>query len=440
MKKVLSVWIAAMMLLANGCYKDDINDLQDDVDRLRQEQQAQAEKMKTYETLLNALQNNLSVTSVAAIENGTRITFSDGSSIDVVNGSDAAAVVSVEEFNGEIYFRMSDGTVIKLHKIETVALYILSEGSRGDSSSDLAYYDVATGTFTAGYYSTQNGSPLGDTGNDLKLYGSKMYCAVSGYDMTTGGVIRVIDPKTGKLIKNITATDAGGKPDQPRRIALAGGKVYFSMYSGAVLRVDTASLEITGHVKLDGTYSEGICAYGDRLYVCNSGWGTGNTISVVDIASFAETATITVPQNPNMIEATATGDIYFTTADYSWAGGAPSNLYKFNAANTQNIVSFDIRATRLAIGKEYVYTVETDWAGLGSIINRVNLATGVAETFDTEEDLPLGYSVSVNPTNGDIYFTNQMGQDVYAFNQDGKQVLSLKTGVHNGSSIVFINR
>ncbi len=433
MKKVLLMCIAAVILLANGCYKDDINDLRDEVDKLKQEQQSQAEQIQV---LLNALDKKLTVVSVTPTMNGTQIVFSDGSS--VVFGT---AIVKVEELNGEVYFTLSDGTVIKMHKIETVALYILSEGTMGKGDSDLAYYDMVTKALTTKYYHTQNpDTPLGDTGNDLKLYGSKMYCAISGIDITIGGYIKIIDPKTGKLVKSITATDADGKPDMPRRIALAGGKVYVTMYSGSVARIDTTTLEITGRVKLSGTYPEGICAYGDNLYVCNSGQGPGNTISIVNMTSFAEEATIDVPENPSMIEAAPTGNIYFTTADRSWGGGALSNLHKFNVSNTKNIASFDIRATRLAIGKDYVYTVDTDWNTYGSIVNKVSLTTDAASTFDLDKKFYLGYSVFVNPTNGDIYFTNQMGQNVYAYNQDGKQVLSLATKIQNGSSVVFVNR
>jgi streptogramin lyase len=319
-------------------------------------------------------------------------------------------------------------------------MYILSEGTWGMGDSDIARYDAVTGTLAAKYFTARNGSPLGDSGNDLKLYGSKMYCAVSGSDMTVGGFIKIIDPKTGLLVKSIAATDADGKPDMPRRIAAVGGKVYFTMYSGSALRLDTATMEITGRAALSGSYPEGICAHGGSLYVCNSGQGTGNTISVIDISSFAEKSTITVPQNPNMIEATPTGDIYFTTWDLSWGSGEPSNLHKFNVSNTADIVSFDVRATKIAVGKEYVYTVETDWDTFESIVNRVNLHTGAAETFALDDDFYLGNSVSVNPANGDIYFTNQMGQDVYAYSPDGKRILSLATGVQNGSSIVFINR
>lgn len=42
---------------------------------------------------------------------------------------------------------------------------------------------------------------IGDTGNDLIQYGSKLYCAVSGHDLTAdNGGIWVLNAKTGQLL------------------------------------------------------------------------------------------------------------------------------------------------------------------------------------------------------------------------------------------------
>lgn len=431
MKKVLLVSIAAIALLMSGCYKDDIDDLNDKYDKLSKEQQEQAALLAEYSSLLNALNGKLSVTKWEQTAGGYLITLSDGNVLTVNQ-----AIESAEELNGEVKFTMSDGSVIHfIHKIETIGWYVLSEGSWGQGNSELAFFDAQKSTFTTKYFNAKNSAALGETGNDLKLYGSKLYCVLSGTDATSGGAVKVINPSTGVLIKTIPVAN-----DQPRRIAVTGGKVYVTLYSGKVAAIDTATLTITGNATLSGTFPEGICAYGNYLYVCNSGQGPGNTISVVNIATLTETEVITVAENPSMIEATTTGDIYFTTADYSWGGGDPSNLHKFNVSNTANITSFDIRATRLAIGKNYVYTVDTDWSTFDAVVNRVNLKTGVASAFDVDEPFVLGYAVAANPATGYVYFTDQMGDDVYVFDESGTLKESFNTTVENGSAIVFINK
>ncbi|MDR3093413.1 MAG: YncE family protein [Bacteroidales bacterium] len=429
MNKVL-LSIAAVALLMTGCYKDDIDDLNDKYDQLSKEQQAQAQLLAEYSSLLNALNSKLSVTKWEQTDGGYLITLSDGKILTVNQ-----AIESAVELNGEVTFTMSDGSVIRIHKIETIGWYVLSEGTWGSGDSELAYYDAASETFTTKYFNAKNSAALGETGNDLKLYGSKLYAVLSGMNASSGGAVKVIHPKTGVLITTIPV--AG---DQPRRMATAGGKVYVTLYSGKVAAIDTATLTITDVATLSGTYPEGICAYNNSLYVCNSEQGPGTTISVVDVATFTETATITVPQNPSMIEATTAGDIYFTTADNTWGGGNPSNLHKFNASNPNNITTFDIRATRLATGKNYVYTVDTDWSTMDAVVNRVNLKTGVASAFDVDSEFYLGYAVAADPATGYVYFTDQMGDGVYVFDESGKSKGAYHTTVPNGSSIVFINK
>ncbi|GHT78917.1 hypothetical protein FACS189464_3150 [Bacteroidia bacterium] len=429
MKKVLLASIAAVALLVSGCYKDDIDELNDKYDKLSREQQAQAQLLAEYSGLLNAMNGNLSVTHWEQKGGGYLITLSDGSVLTVHQ-----AIESAVELNGEVTFTMSDGSVLRINKI-TPSWYVLSEGSWGGGDSELAFFDAQKATFTTKYFNAKNGTALGETGNDLKLYGSKMYAVLSGVDAASGGAVKVINPKTGALIATIPVAN-----DQPRRIAATGGKLYVTLYSGKVAAIDTATLTITAYATLSGTYPEGVCAYDGKLYVCNSAQGTGTTISVVDVATFSETTTITVPQNPSMIEATATGDIYFTTADYTWGGGNPSDLHKFNVANTADITTFDIRATRLAIGKNYIYTVDTDWSTMDAVVNRVNLTTGAASAFDVDTPFVLGYAVAADPASGNVYFTDQMGDDVYVFDESGALKESFHTTVPNGSAIVFINQ
>ena len=69
MKKVFFS-LAMLALLMSGCYKDDINDLKD--------------KYNSLQTVVNALQNQLSVSRVEDISGGYRIVFSDNSSIEVI--------------------------------------------------------------------------------------------------------------------------------------------------------------------------------------------------------------------------------------------------------------------------------------------------------------------------------------------------------------------
>jgi hypothetical protein len=332
-------------------------------------------------------------------------------------------------------------TVNQSKALETVGLYILSEGYLGYNASDIAYYDVKTEQLTKKYFSQQNGKALGDGANDLALYGSKLYCVVSGSSTYPDGYIEVINPETGVSIKRIPVTNEDGTNASPRNIIFHENKAYITTYSQTVVRLDTASLTIDNEkANLSGTYAEGICLHNGNFYICNSGWGDGNTISVVNLASFTETETITVPPNPVAIKTAASGEIYFTTADLSWKGGSLSNLYILNPEQKQVAYTFDIRASKIALTEDFIYTVDSyseDYLDYTDYIHKINLQTKeVTDISDIYEDYMV-YNVSTNPLNGDIYIGNQ-GQNFVAFDKDGNEKFSLKTSVAITSTVVPI--
>jgi DNA-binding beta-propeller fold protein YncE len=157
---------------------------------------------------------------------------------------------------------------------------------------------------------------------------------------------------------------------------------------------------------------------------------------VVNINSFSETSTITVPQNPLMIEATASGEIYFSTSDLSWFNGNPSNLHLLNPVSKQVTRTFDIRASRIAHSNDFLYVVDFDWNDYSDHISKINLQTKeVNDITSIYEDYAMVYSVSVNPLNNDIYLTNQ-GDDVVIFDKEYNQKLELKTGIAITSTVV----
>src|SRR5690606_831064 len=105
-----------------------------------------------------------------------------------------------------------------------------------------------------------------------------------------------------------------GNPAKPREILFDGGKGYVSSYSNEVVRIDTASLTIDGHASLSGTLAEGLTLHEGNIYVCNSGQGADETISVVDIETMKETALFTVETNPTGI--VSTGEKLFYSTNY----------------------------------------------------------------------------------------------------------------------------
>ncbi|RAJ02387.1 uncharacterized protein DUF4988 [Chitinophaga skermanii] len=89
MKKQLCLFVAVITLVFSGCYKGDIDDLKDDVNKLK-------EQMAKYESLLTAMNNRLYITSYTSENGKYNITLSDGT---VLNVSDKPAFFSVSTTN-----------------------------------------------------------------------------------------------------------------------------------------------------------------------------------------------------------------------------------------------------------------------------------------------------------------------------------------------------
>ena len=117
-------------------------------------------------------------------------------------------------------------------------MYVLNEGLFQMNNSSLSYYDFTTGQLTEDIFLDVNHRGLGDVGNDLQRYGSKLYCVVNN-----SNIVEVMDFRTAQSLKTINMS---GK--QPRRLAFLDGKAYISCFDGDVVRVDTATMEMEATV------------------------------------------------------------------------------------------------------------------------------------------------------------------------------------------------
>lgn len=191
---------------------------------------------------------------------------------------------------------------------DTAELYALCEGLFNQNNSSLMRFSFNNQRMVRNYFKTINHRGLGDTANDLAIYGSKIYIVAN-----VSSTIEIVDFQTGNSLKQIQMLTENGNPREPRYIAFHKEKAYVCSYDGTVARIDTASLTIDAMTTV-GRNPDGICVQDDKLYVSNSGGldhasglGVDNTVSVVDIATFKETDKIIVGPNPGKIIADTKG-------------------------------------------------------------------------------------------------------------------------------------
>lgn len=181
--------------------------------------------------------------------------------------------------------------------------YVLNQGSYGKNNSTISFYNTANNTSSDGYYQQVNGESFGDTGQDMIVYGSKIYITIYKSNQ-----IVVTDKWLNKLKVFKMTKDEG-----PRYLAPANGKVYVSMYDGHVSVIDTAAMSIEVNKYTVGMNPEGITYANGRLYVANSGgmnWQNGynDTMSIIDLNT-DKVEEIKVGVNPRMVYTLADGRI-----------------------------------------------------------------------------------------------------------------------------------
>lgn len=338
-------------------------------------------------------------------------------------------------------------------EVTTTGVYILNSGKMGDDNANLGYYNLSTNVYTKNVFTNQNSQPLGDSGQDMVIYGSKMYISVTGSNK-----IYITDLK-GKLLKYSNGTSAiidpkndKNEPEGPRFLAADGGKVYASLKTGYVARIDTATLTIDKKVKV-GSYPEQIIAANNRLYVANSGYGYDNTVSVIDLNNFTETKKIDVVVNPNFLVKDNNNNIYVLSWGRTWGGAnIKSSLQRLNATSEEvTSLGTDI-ATKMAMNrsKDKIYIInevyDSNW-NLTINLSYYDLKTNkhVETSFVTATsnvDLSKAYSISIDPVNGNIYIgTSDFSNtgDMYIFSENGTFISKLDTGGLNPMGAYFVS-
>ncbi len=310
-------------------------------------------------------------------------------------------------------------------KPELVGYWILSEGYAGQNNSEIGWYDALNDELKTKQFEVINGKKLGDTANELKQYGSKMYCLVSGPgfgDDTPEGeaYIEVINPKDGKSIKRIHFTDASGKTAKPRKIVFEEGKAYISSYSNEVVRLDTASLTLDAHATLSGELAEGLAYHNGNLYVCNSGQGEDNKISVVDIKTMKETNVITTAMNPTGIVSVGDDKLFFNTnyPDFE--------VYSLSTKDASITKINNMYGGDIAYLNNNVYSCFFDWDTFDGNTYKYDLTTNNTSTLDLDlksVKIPMLMEYHIDVINGstDLYLSG-MGQDVVIFDSQTNEI------------------
>lgn len=336
-------------------------------------------------------------------------------------------------------------------------LYLLNEGNMGSNKCTIDWLDFNTGVYARNFYAERNPEvvkELGDVGNDIAVYGSKLYAVIN-----CSHKVEVMEARTGKRI---------GQVDIPncRHIKFYRGKAYVSSYvgpvlvdpdapKGAVYEVDTLSLKITGRVTV-GYQPEELEIADGYLYVANSGGYRApdydNTLSVIDLKDLKQIKQIPVGINLQRVRLDNEGNLWVSSrGDHKTIPSRLMVLSKNGKNGTMEVTdTLDIACSAMAIHDSNLYVIANDRDGQTGT-NAISYAvidtrthTRIADSFITDgtaSRIAVPYGIAVHPVTGDIYVTDAKNYvssgTLYCFSPEGKMRWSVRTG-DIPSSICFL--
>lgn len=332
---------------------------------------------------------------------------------------------------------------------DVVGMYLLNEGNMGSNKCTLDYLDFVQGYYVRNLYAERNPhviKELGDVGNDIRVYGSRLYVVVN-----CSNKLEVLDARTGVRIAQVDIPNC-------RYVNFYRGHAYVSSYvgpvqlnnpnavKGAVYKVDTLTLKVEGKCTV-GYQPEEIEVLGEYLYVANSGGymapNYDNTVSVIELEGFRQMQKIPVGINLHRVKADNHGRLWVTSrGDYETIS---SNLYVLQKKKGRNEMevtdTLNIPCSNFCISGDSLYYYSTEWNNFTQqntitygIINTETLQR-VSNSFitdGTQADITIPYGISIHPDTGDIYITdakNYVSSGVlHCYSKDGKHKWSVRTG------------
>lgn len=317
-----------------------------------------------------------------------------------------------------------------------LGFYHLNEGNMGMNRASIDLFDARNGTYTVDIYSEHNPNvvkELGDVGNDIKIYGNKVYAVIN-----CSNRIEVLDKWTAQRIKVIDIPNC-------RYLAFYKDKAFVSSYSGPVgidpnaeigfvAEIDTATLELTRMTTV-GYQPEEMVVYNNKLYVANSGGyrvpDYDRTVSVVDLESFTEIKKIDVGINLHRMQVDKHGDIYVSSrGDYYHI---PSDLFVIDTKTDEVTHQLGIAVSDMCMSGDSLYFYSVEWSYLSGS-NKITygildtqskkIINDMLITDETDKQIMIPYGLEVNPETKDIYIADAQNYIVtgyiYCFGPNGK--------------------
>lgn len=333
-------------------------------------------------------------------------------------------------------------------------MYLLCEGNMGSNKATVDFLDYApTGCAEMIYHRNiySERSPhvmkeLGDVGNDLKVYGSKLWM--------------VINCSNKVEVATAASCTRVGQIDIPncRYLAFDGGYAYVSAYVtpvgvrpdagvGAVYKVDTLTLQIVGCLPV-GYQPEEMAVCGGKLYVTHSGGYLAphydNRLAVIDLASFTLDSYLEIAPNLHHCRADRYGQLWVTSQGNNNGSAGALHLLSPDAQGRMQVAGqLPLQVADCCLVGDSLYCLTRSGnAGSGGsaglsvvdvarhsvVENPLSASTAAWPSLSVETP----YGIMVDPVGKDLYLMDAKnyvsGGELLHFTADGTPDWRVRTG------------
>ena len=278
-------------------------------------------------------------------------------------------------------------------------LFVLCEGNFMYGNASLSYYDPAAKTIENEVFARSNAFPIGDVVQSMTIYDGLCWVVVNN-----SGVIFAIDPATFREVHRITGFTS------PRYIHFLGPhKAYVTqLWDPRIYIVDPTSCKITGYIETDMDFETGstemMVQVGKYIYV--NCWSYQNRILRIDTDTDTVEGYLTVGTQPSSLVKDCNERLWTITD-----GGFEGSPYGYDKPTLCRIdpESFSVeKVYTFALG-DSPRSLATSGDGshiywINGGIYAMNVSDGIWPSYPLiEAKNGLFYSLTVNPSNGEIY-------------------------------------
>ncbi len=330
------------------------------------------------------------------------------------------------------------------HPSDSHGAYVLCEGLWGHDNATLARIELPSGRVIADVLAG-TGLRLGDIGNDMQRLGDTLYVVVSG-----ARSIECFQVSTARWIGRIRLQHNL----YPRQLCIVNDTfgLVTDLYADAVTSVHLRRLEELPERYVVGPAPEGIAAFGDMVFVANSGYGDyraqepkAGTLSVLSLSRRTEIATLAVGPNPVTVTVNPRWQrlyVLYLHVPSAWSHDSLGGIVEYGLPSLQRL-----RTWRAPIaGYDVAWTTRYDTLlfltpqGVWGIALADTSSTAMAIWPNPQPHYDNWYTVAVDPE-GALWIGNArsftVAGEVLRIQRTTGQIRRFAVGVNPGAILFF---